>query len=405
MAPEKRIMRFRKVIGDRGADALALAGIIGSGIFFIIGIAAGVAGTGIVISIVIAGIIAILTAMSFATLGSCITKEGGEYEFVYTIMGPTTGFIVGIGWIAATAISGVTVSIALASYLYQILPYVPINIMAADVCIAFTILEVFGLRLSKDVSDVLVLIKVSVLVFFITLTLPAVHISNFSGIFATGYKGILTAAFLIFFAYAGFGKITSAAEEIKGAKKAIPKAIFFSVSLTTILYILVTVAAVGAVGAAVLSSPSVINAPLAGVMKQLGYGWGFYVIIVGALTAMASVLIMQLVGVSRSMYAMSVNKQLPELFSKIHPKLNTPYRAVIIIGLIMATMALFINTNVIVSLTGLGILSYYAVINITTVVMRKRRARRFQLRDALSALGAVMCIMLIVYFLSTLILP
>ncbi len=108
---------FDRVLGGSGATSVSLGGIIGSGIFFILGIAAGSAGSGVILSLVFAGVIAMLTAFSFASLGSKITKEGGEYQFVYAAFGPQVGFFAGLLWIAATAIAGVTVSIAFAGYL------------------------------------------------------------------------------------------------------------------------------------------------------------------------------------------------------------------------------------------------------------------------------------------------
>ena len=229
---------FEKVLGSFGATAISIGGIIGSGIFFILGMAAGVAGSGVVISLIIAGIIAILTALSFATLGSKITKEGGEYQFVYAAFGPAVGFFAGLLWISATAIAGVTVSIALAGYLTTLVPFAPINVVAAIACILFMLIDVVGIRFSSRVNGVLVILKVGVLILFIALTLPHVNASNFNNPFSKGGSGILTAAFLIFFAYAGFGKITAASEEVKDAARTVPRAIIFSISLATLLYIL-----------------------------------------------------------------------------------------------------------------------------------------------------------------------
>lgn len=123
--------KFKQVLGSFGATAVSIGGIIGSGIFFILGIAAGVAGPAVVLSLILAGIVAILTALSFASLSSKITKEGGEYQFVYVAFGPQVGFFGGLLWIAATAISGVTVSIALAGYLTTLIPFASVKLVAA----------------------------------------------------------------------------------------------------------------------------------------------------------------------------------------------------------------------------------------------------------------------------------
>lgn len=131
-------------------------------------------------------------------------------------------------------------------------------------------------------------------------------------------------------------------------------------------------AAVGAIGAERLSQYR--NAPLANVLLTLGFDKAFLVVAVGALTATGSVLLIQMLSISRTIYAMSVNKQLPNFFSKIHPKLKTLYIAEIIIGSLMATMALFISVSSIIALTSLGIISYYSLINLAALVMKKQKS-------------------------------
>ena len=393
---------FERVLGGFGATAVSIGGVIGSGIFFILGMAAGSAGSGVILSLIFAGVIAILTALSFATLGSKITKEGGEYQFVYAAFGPGVGFFAGLLWITATAIAGVTVSIAFAGYLTTLVPFAPVNVVAAMACILFMLIDVSGLRFSSKVNNVLVLIKVGVLLLFIALALPHSNPSNFSNPLSKGYNGIFTAAFLIFFAYAGFGKITAASEEVKNAAKTVPMAIIISISLATVLYILAAVSAVGAVGAGALSSPGFRNAPLAEVMLSIGAQWGFFAILIGALTATSSVLLIQMLGLSRSIYAMSVNRQLPAFFSKVHTRFKTPYRADIPIGLLMASAALFLRTETVIALTSFGILGYYAIINLAALKMKGRKGG-FEVPHAVPILGFILCLSLIIYFASTLI--
>ena len=402
MTIKKSKSPFDRVIGGYGALAISIGGVIGSGIFFILGIAAGAAGSGVILSIFFAGIIALLTAFSFVTLSKKMTREGGEYDFVYEVFGARIGYLVGLMWIAATVFAGVTVSLAFASYLIAILPIAPVNIVAAGTCIAFMLLDILGLKLSSDIESVLSIVKIGVLLLFIAIALPAVHTANLGGLFAKGYNGLLIAAFLIFFAYAGFGKVAAAAEEVGSPKKAIPRAILYAVVIAFVLYLAVTIAAVGAVGAGTLASPSFSGAPLASVMLALGSDWGFLIILIGALAATSSVLIVELLGVSRTIYAMARNNQLPLFLSAVHPRLKTPYRAEIIIGLAMACMALVINVVTVVGLTGLGMLLYYCVINLAALYMRRKDRKRFGLWDLGSVLGAVSCAFLIAYFLSTL---
>lgn len=401
MKNTRKKSEFKEVLGYFGATAISIGGIIGSGIFFILGIAAGAAGPAVVLSLLLAGIVAILTSLSFASLSSKITKEGGEYQFVYIAFGPGVGFFGGLLWIAATAIAGVTVSIALAGYLTALIPFAPLNVVAALACIVFMTMDALGLKLSSRVNNVLVLVKVGVILLFIALTIPFFKVSNFNNFFSKGPDGILVAAFLIFFAYAGFGKITAAGEEVKNAAKTIPKAIILSISIAAVLYILMGLLSVGAVGAETLSSPLYRNAPLALVIQHIGYWWGFLAIALGALAATSSVLLIQMLGLSRTIYGMSANKQLPEFFSKVHKKFKTPYRADIFIGLLMALAAYFLSTITIVSITGLGILAYYAIINLAALEMKKQKGG-YEMPRVVHILGFISCIFLILYFLTTL---
>ena len=388
---------FDRVLGNFGSTAISIGGIIGSGIFFIISIAAGEAGSGVILSLLLAGLIALFTALSFASLGSKITKEGGEYQFVYIAFGKEIGFFAGLFWILATAIAAVTVSIAFASYFTALIPIAPVNVVASISCVIFMLIDVMGLRFSSRINNILVIIKVGVLLLFIALCLPFVQISNFNNLFTKGSEGIFSATFLIFFAYAGFGKITAASEEVKNPEKTIPKAIITAVVICTFIYIMAGFASIGVVGAEKLST-QYRNAPFAYVMLDTNFPMAFLIMAIGALTATSSVLLIQMLGISRTIYAMSHNKQLPSFLSELHPKFKTPYKAEIIIGILMALLALFLKTESVIALTSLGILSYYSLINLAALVMRKQKGE-FNVNPIVPILGFVSSALLISYYL------
>jgi basic amino acid/polyamine antiporter, APA family len=395
-----RSIVFKPVLGFLGATAVSIGGIIGSGIFFILGLAAGEAGPAVLLSLGLSGLIAVLTALSFASLGSKIQKEGGEYQFVFLAFGPKIGFIGGVVWVLSTAIAGVTVSLALGSYLGALVPWINIRAAAALSCIGFALIDAAGLRLSSKLNDALVVVKVGVLVLFVVVGLPFVRQANLEPFLAKGPDGILSATFLIFFAYAGFGKITAASEEVKEASRTVPKAIITAVAVCTVLYILTGLVAVGVVGSETLSSAGFRGAPLANVMVSTGFRSAFFVVAVGAVTATSSVLLIQMLGLSRTIYAMSANDQLPSFLSEVHPRFKTPYRAEILIGSAMAVAALFVDANSVVALTSLGILSYYALINLASIRLRSQKGA-FKVHYAVSILGFVASAALVVYYLTT----
>lgn len=394
-------VRFKPVVGFFGATAISIGGIVGSGIFFILGLATGDAGPAVILSLVLAGLIAALTSLSFASLGSKIQKEGGEYQFVFLAFGPKIGFLGGVVWIFSTAVAAVTVSLAFASYLGALVPLFDTRITAAAACIGFMLIDTAGLRLSSSVNNALVVVKVGVLVLFILLGMPFVKSANFEPFFGKGTDGILSATFLIFFAYAGFGKITAASEEVKDAYRNVPRAIVTAVAVCAVLYLLTGLVAVGVVGSTTLSSAEFSGAPLAHVMLSTGFSYAFSVVAVGAVAATASVLLIQMLGLSRTIYAMSANNQLPRFLSELHPRFKTPYRAEVMIGVAMAVAALFVDAKSVVALTSLGILSYYALINLASIRMRSQKGA-FRVHPAVSILGFAASAALVAYYLVTL---
>ncbi len=391
---------FKPILGYLSATGISIGGIIGSGIFFIMGLATEEAGAAVVLSLALAGAIAVLTSLSFASLGSKIQREGGEYQFVYLSFGPKIGLAGGLLWILSTSIAAVTVSLAFASYLAALIPGVDVRLAASLACLGFMTIDMVGLRLSSSVNNALVVVKVGILCFFIAVGLPFVQPEHFQPFFDKGTDGLLSAAFLIFFAYAGFGKITAASEEVKDAFKNVPRAIITAVAVCSILYILTGFVAVGVAGPDALASATFRNAPLAYTMQSTGVTSAFLVVAIGAITATASVLLIQMLGLSRTIYAMSANRQLPPFLSAVHPRFRTPYRAEILMGIVMATAALFLDAKSVVALTSLGILSYYALINLAALRMRNQKGT-LNIHYLVPILGFISSSALVAYYLVT----
>lgn len=395
--------RFRRVLGRAGATSLAIGGIVGSGIFFILGIAARAAGTGVLFSLLLAGAIATLTALSFASLGSKIQREGGEYQFVYLAFGRKVGFVGGLVWVAATTVAAITVAAALASYLVVLVPFGSVTEWTAAVCAAFVALDVTGLRMSAAVNHALVVAKIAVLVFFVAVGALFVRPSHFAGLLGSGLHGTLAGAFLIFFAYAGFGKITSVSEEVVDAPRAVPFAIVVAMAVSAILYLAVGTVAIGVSGADRLGA-EFQTAPLAYVMRDTGVASAFYVVGIGAIAATANVLLIQVIGLSRTLYAMAENRQIPSALGALHRRFGTPYRAQALVGAAMVAGALSLGTDQLVALTSLGILGYYGLINLAALVVDRREGGRAR-RAVVPILGFAGCALLVGFYFSTLPLP
>ena len=203
-------MGLKRTLNLLDATAVGIGAIIGAGIFVVLGIAIGYAGPSIVISIIIAGLVASFTAFSFAELGSAIPKEGGAYEYSFELISPSVGFVVGCLWLFAQVMAGAAISLGFASYFAAMFPVFPIKLVAVTAALILTGLNLIGIKQSTTVNNVLVIIKIAVLALFIGFGLFQVHPQNFSQFSPNGLSGILQGAGFIFFCISWFWKNSSA---------------------------------------------------------------------------------------------------------------------------------------------------------------------------------------------------
>lgn len=382
--------RLKRSLGLFDATAISIGAIIGAGIFVVTGIVSGLAGPGIIISIILAAVIALFSALSFAELSAFLPKEGGGYEFIYELLSPFAGFLSGWMWIFSNIFIGAAVSIGFAHYLTAIYPYLPEEFIAMAICILFTLINSIGIRLSTSVNNVLVVTKILILLFFIVLGLDFINVNNFQPLMPHGTLGVIEGAALIFFAYGGYGRVSTIAEEVKDAKRTIPRAILLSLLVSTVLYILIGFVAVGLIGSQQLSSsPS----PLADAIAVSDFPYATFVVSIGAMIATASVLLMTILGVSRMSFAMARNRQLPAFLGRIHPKFQTPIYAVWITGLLSAVFV-FEDFSRVVAVGTFALLFHYALVNLAAVRLKSEN-RKYPV--FISVLGFLFCIILLVF--------
>ena len=358
--------RLKKEIGLFSATAIGVGAVIGAGIFVITGIVAGFAGPAVIISLIIAGVIAYFTAVSFSKLSESITREGGTYAFVYELVSPTAGFLAGWMWILSYTFVGATVALGFANYLIQYLPWLHVKIIAVAVCFAFTLLNYFGVKESTIVNNVFVSTKIIVLLFFIVLGLGYINLNFFTPFFiSTEEWGILQGTALIFFAYTGFARITTVAEEVKNPTRIIPKSILLTLIISITLYVLTSYVAIGLVGHLTLANS---DSPLSSAIAVTGNPITVLLISIGAMIATASVLLTAILGVSRVAFAMARNNDLPIYLKKIHTKYGTPYIAVWLAGwLMIAAVILTPNLSQVAALSSFASLLYYAMANVAAI--------------------------------------
>lgn len=385
-----RQAELKRSLGLFDATAISVGAIVGAGIFVVTGITAGYAGSALVVSMLIAALISSFTALSFAELTAWLPKEGSVYEFGTRLISPFAGFMSGWMWILSNTFSGAAVALGFANYFANWLPTLPPQGMAALLCLGFAALNFIGMRESAILNNLLVTAKLAILAFFCIFGLLYAKPGNFSP-FLPLQTGVFTGAFYIFFAYGGFGRVAVVAEEVKDARKNVPRATLLSLAISTIFYVAVGLVAVGLVGAPALSGSS---SPLSQAMSSSGSPIAVKIVSVGGLLATASVLLTSILGVSRMAFAMARGKDLPEHLTRLHTKFQTPYYAIWITGISMALLALFFDLSSVIAVSTFAMLFYYASTNIATFRL-KTESRKYP--KIVPLLGTATCILLLVF--------
>jgi APA family basic amino acid/polyamine antiporter len=366
MTQETEHKKLEPTLGLWSAVAVNVGAIIGGGIFVVTGIIAGLAGSALVVSMAAAAVVALFTALSFAELTAWHPVEGAVYEYTRRIVSPLAGFLTGWMWIIANTFGGAAVSLGFGYYLASAVPGLPSNIIAAILCLGFTLLNFAGLRQSTFLNNVLVVVKLAVLGFFVVFGLFYFNPANFAP-FEPLSGGMLLGMCFIFFAYGGFPRIAVMAEEVKNPKTNVPRAILLSLLISVAVYILVGTIAIGLVGAKALSGS---NAPLTVAIAVTQNATAFKVLALGGAVATASVLLAAVLGVSRMAFSMARNKDLPTSMSKVHQRFGTPYVSIWISGAAMAVIVLFADLAGVVAVSTFGLLFGYVFANIAAFKLK-----------------------------------
>ena len=387
--PEHRVLK--RSIGLWSAVAINVGAIIGGGIFVVTGIVAGYAGSALVVSMIIAGVIAFITALSFARLTAWQPVEGSVYEYGRQLVSPYSGFLAGWMWMIANTFTGAAVSLGFAYYLTAAFPSLPSNLVAAVLCLGFMGLNLVGARVSAGVNNVLVSIKLAVLGFFVVFGALHVNAGNFIP-FTPISSGVLYGSFFIFFAYGGFARVAVVAEEVKEAKRNVPMAMLLALGISMVVYVLVGIIAVGLLNPVGLSDS---NSPLTAAMSFTRNSLAVQIVSVGGLVATASVLLTSILGVSRMAFSMARRKDLPSALARLHSRFFTPYYAILVTGVLMAVLVLFVDLTRVVAISTFALLFYYSITNVAAFKMKANHKRH----KVMPLLGLATCLMLLVFIL------
>jgi APA family basic amino acid/polyamine antiporter len=259
------------------------------------------------------------------------------------------------------------------------------------ICVIFIIINYAGVRESVLLNNLLVSAKVLILLFFIGFGLGFFRPGNFTPFSPAGSIGILSGAALIFFAYTGFARVTLMAEEIRDPVRTIPRSIYLALGISTAIYLLVSVGAVGLAGAATLAHS---GSPLADAIAVTGSPASVILISAGAMIATASVLLTTIMGISRIVFSMARSNDLPRVFGEIHPRFSTPHYAIVITGAGMIAALLLADLALVVSVSTFAMLIFYLIANIAAFRLPKKSRRYPQM---VPVIGALSCATLMVF--------
>jgi APA family basic amino acid/polyamine antiporter len=368
--------------------SMGVGAIIGTGIFVVIGQGAGIAGPGVILSFVLAAVACTFSALSYAELASSIPVSGSAYTYSYATMGELVAWI--IGWdlileygvsVAAVAVGwGGNVNAFLDAAFGVALPDAiskspedggVFNLPAVFIVLAIMLLLVRGVRESAGANLVMVVVKLVVLTFFIVVSLANFSSDNLQPFLPNGFDSVTAAAAIIFFAYIGFDAVSTGSEEARNPAKDLPFAVIGSLLICTLFYILT---AVGALGIATPEQMKDSDAPLATALDEgAGISWAAWILALGALIAITSVVLVIFYGQTRIFFAMARDGLLPERMAQVHPRFGTPAKLTVGLGLLIAVLAALVPLGAIVELVNIGTLFAFVLVNIGVIVLRRTR--------------------------------
>lgn len=375
---------------------LGIGAIIGTGIFVLTGKGALTAGPALSVSFLIAAICCGFAGLCYAEFASMAPVAGSAYTYSYIAFGELIAFIIGWDLILEYALAAATVSVGWSGYLVDLLNSVGLHIPTALTAAAGTtpgVSTVFnlpaflivllitwlisvGINQTKRVNDTMVIVKLGVVILFIVCTVWFVNKSNWTPFSPFGWyshhngsaTGIIPAASIVFFSFIGFDSVSSSAEETINPSKTLPKGILYSLLISTVLYIGMTLIMTGVVKYPVFNK--YLNAPIQAVLHATGQTWLSIIVSVGAILGMTTVILVQLYGQSRISYSMSRDGLFPKFFGEVNPKYQTPYKGTWFFGIITAIAGGLINLNILSELVNIGTLTAFTLVSAGIMWMR-----------------------------------
>lgn len=366
------MVKLERSLGLLEITLMSIGIILGAGIYVLIGKAAGLAGDAVWLSFIIAAIVASFTGLSYAELSSRFPDAGAEYIYVQRSFGRDPAWIIGWLIIAGSVIGGATVAIGFANYFAGLFgtSVMPIAFGAILLC---GIIVLIGIQETAFFTILITLIETVGLVIIMAIGLPQFGEAIDYVQMANGIEGVIKAGVLIFFSYLGFESIARLAEETEKPRKNIPRAILLSIAFTTVIYILVGIAAVSVIPPAALAES---GSPLADVAKTWLGQESFLLLSLIALFSTFNTILIMLLTASRMVYGIADEHALPNVFQVVSEKTRTPWVATIAVTA-SAILFLFLgDVEVVANLTNFTVFAVFISVNAALIYFRFNKPAR-----------------------------
>lgn len=374
----------------KDAVGVGLGAIIGAGIFVVTGVAAGVSGPAFLVALMIAGMVATFNGLSSAQLAAVYPQSGGTYEYGYRLLNPALGFSAGWMFLISKLSAAGVVAIGFGSYFYQLVPIASPEIISLAAVIFLTFANYFGIKKAGALNLVIVSITLLSLFYLVVSGVPEVRSENFRPFAPFGLSGVAEATALLFFAFTGYARIATLAEEVIEPEKTIPRAVIITIITAIVLYAAVSYISIGVIGSDRMAES---KSPLQLVAESVRTPAINVVITIGASTAMLGVLLSQILGISRMFLAMSRRNDLPGILASVHPKSRVPHIGIFLTGGIILLLTIFGSFEFILRSASFTILLYYSITNISAL----KQEKQFQIFGKIvPILGLIGCLLMAV---------
>jgi APA family basic amino acid/polyamine antiporter len=380
-------------LGTGDAVVIGLGSMIGAGVFSAFAPAARAAGSGLLIGLALAAVVAYCNAVASAQLAAQYPTSGGTYVYGRERLGEWSGFVAGWGFVVGKIASCAAMALTFASYAVGGSEWA-VRLVALAAVVVLTAANYRGISRTAEAARVLVALSIlALLVVVCTIAVDrdeGVGRDGLSSWGTGGVYGVLQAAGLLFFAFAGYARIATLGEEVREPARTIPQAIPIALGIAIGLYLLVGIAALVALGPDALA---VSTRPLADAVDAVGAAWAVPIVRAGAAVASLGALLALVAGVGRTGLAMARNGDLPRWLDSVHPRYRVPDHAELAVAAVVSVLVLTTDLRGAIGFSSFGVLTYYAIAN-ASAYSQDAAHRRWP--RALNVMGLLGCAVLVV---------